>query len=52
MDLNYLYLRHQVSLFRARQASCARSRAAHCTLAQGYADRILDIRRANIAAAA
>ena len=40
MDLNYLYHRHQVSLFMAENAACASSRAAHSGLAAGYASRI------------
>lgn len=40
MDLNYLYLRRGVSLFRAQNAACPRSREAHRMLASGYAARI------------
>ena len=36
MDLNYLYLRQQVSLMRADRAACGPSRAAHQGLAQLY----------------
>lgn len=40
MDLNYLYHRHQVSLFMADNADCERSRRVHRELADGYAARI------------
>ena len=40
MDLNYLYHRHQVSLFMADNADCVRSRRVHRELANGYAARI------------
>lgn len=36
MDLNYLYLRRQVSLFRASRAACGPSRSAHQALAGLY----------------
>jgi hypothetical protein len=40
MDLNYLYQRQQVSLFRAQHAACGQSRATHQALAANYAARI------------
>ena len=40
MDLNYLYLRRGVSLARAAEAGCERSRTAHLGLAQAYGARI------------
>jgi hypothetical protein len=40
MDLNYLYHRHQVSLFMAENAAGEESRRAHRALADGYAARI------------
>ena len=40
MDLNYLYQRHQISVFRAENAACPRSRGAHAGLAAGYARMI------------
>ena len=46
MDLNYLYHRHQVSLFMAENAACAPSRAAHSGLAAGYASRIEIVKQA------
>jgi hypothetical protein len=45
MDLNYLYYRHQVSLFMADHASSGNARAAHRDLARGYARRIAEERR-------
>jgi hypothetical protein len=40
MDLNYLYHRHQISLFMADSADCEQSRRVHRELAHGYAARI------------
>jgi hypothetical protein len=40
LDLNYLYRRHQVSLFMAQHAASERARRAHGGLAAAYADRI------------
>lgn len=40
MDLNYLYQRHQVSLFMAENAACDEARRAHRELANSYAARI------------
>lgn len=37
MDLNYLYQRHQISLFNADNAACAGSRHAHRSMADAYA---------------
>jgi hypothetical protein len=37
VDLNYLYQRHQVSIFRAVHAASAAARRAHRGLADGYA---------------
>jgi len=45
MDLNYLYERQQVSLFRAENASCDHSRDTHAALAAGYAARIDEAKR-------
>ncbi len=44
MDLNYLYQRHQVSLYMSEHAACAQSREAHRGLAEGYAEMIEDAR--------
>lgn len=48
-DLNYLYMRHQVSLMRAGAANCAPSRVSHNLLARAYGRRI-DVLRAEIGA--
>ena len=54
MDLNYLYHRHQVSLFNAENAQCADSRRAHLSLVAAYAQKIeqatLSVRSAELAA--
>jgi len=42
VDLNYLYSRHQISLFMAENAASERARLAHQALAAGYAARIAD----------
>jgi len=52
VDLNYLENRQQMSLRRAREATCERSRLVHLTLAQGYADRIARYRAAQTEAGA
>ena len=52
MDLNYLYHRHQVSLFRAENAGCERSRAVHGQLAGAYAERIAELQSHRLQAAA
>lgn len=43
-DLNYLFKRHQISLFRAANARCARSRIAHRRFAHAYAAQIASVR--------
>jgi hypothetical protein len=40
MDLNYLYHRHQVSLFMADHAASEPARRIHRELADSYASRI------------
>lgn len=45
MDLNYLYQRHQVSLFRATNGSSDRARRVHAEFADLYAARIAEVRR-------
>jgi hypothetical protein len=40
LDLNYLYHRHQISLFMAQHAASERARLAHGGLAEAYAGRI------------
>ena len=42
MDLNYLYHRHQVSLFMADNARSDAARGAHRELAEHYAAQIAD----------
>lgn len=46
MDLNYLYHRHQVSLFMAANAASEVVRRAHRELADAYASRIAAMRNA------
>jgi hypothetical protein len=41
VDLNYLYHRQQVSLFRSENGACTRSRSAHRQLATAY-ERLID----------
>jgi len=45
MDLNYLYQRHQVSLFMAANGSSDRARLVHAEFADLYAARIAQARR-------
>ena len=40
MDLNYLYQRHQISLFMAENATSEKARRVHQGLAETYAARI------------
>jgi hypothetical protein len=44
MDLNYLYHRHQISLFMADNAASEPARHAHRKFADGYASRIVAAR--------
>jgi hypothetical protein len=44
-DLNYLYKRHQISLYMSEHAACARSRTAHRELTDAYAALIASARR-------
>lgn len=46
VDLNYLYHRHQVSLFLATNGASDAARRAHRGLADGYASRIAAVRAA------
>ena len=52
MDLDYLYHRHQVSLFMADNADCERSRRVHCELADGHPARIAQAKTLQIPASA
>jgi len=45
MDLNYLYHRHQVSLFMADNAASHEVRRIHRELAHRYAGQIADAKR-------
>jgi hypothetical protein len=45
MDLNYLYHRHQISLFMADNAASEEARCIHRELAERYAGRIADVRK-------
>jgi hypothetical protein len=44
MDLNYLYHRHQLSLFMADNAASEEARRIHRNLADAYAMRIADLK--------
>ena len=48
MDLNYLYHRHQVSLFNAEHATCEQSRLAHLSLVAAYAAKIEWAKRSQV----
>lgn len=45
MDLNYLYHRHQVALFRSANAASASASRAHQGMADGYAEMISLVRQ-------
>jgi len=44
MDLNYLYQRHQISLFMAENGSSDQARRVHGEFADRYAARIAEAR--------
>lgn len=44
MDLNYLYQRHQISLYMAEHAASEPARLAHRELTAGYAARIAGVK--------
>lgn len=46
MDFNYLYKRHQVSLFMAEHSDSEDARRTHREFARRYAARIEDAKRA------
>jgi hypothetical protein len=48
MGLNYLLHRHQISLMRAKAATCVEARRAHETFAARYATLIDTFRREKI----
>jgi len=47
MDLNYLYQRHQISLFMAENGSSDQVRRVHGEFADLYAARISEARRSH-----
>lgn len=47
MDLNYLYHRHQVSLFMAANGPSEAARRIHRALADGYGARIVSAKTAS-----
>jgi hypothetical protein len=49
VDLNYLYQRHQISVFMSENAACERSRNAHRGLMDAYASLITSARRGRLA---
>jgi hypothetical protein len=48
-DLNYLYQRHQISLYMSENAGCEQSRNAHRGLTDAYASLIASARRGRVA---
>ena len=52
MDLNYLYRRHQISLFMAENGSTDRVRRVHGEFAHLYAARITEAKQTHTAARA
>ena len=52
MDLNYLYHRHQVSIFMADNAASEQARSVHRELADRYAARIADAKISHVMIAA
>jgi hypothetical protein len=49
MDLNYLYQRHQISLFMAENGSTDQVRRVHGEFVHLYAARIAEMKRTNTA---
>jgi hypothetical protein len=49
MGLNYLYQRHQISLFMAENGSTDQVRRVHCEFARLYAARITEAKQAHTA---
>ena len=49
MDLNYLYHRHQFSLFMAEHADCEQARQIHRVFGERYAARIAEARELHAA---
>ena len=50
MDLNYLYQRHQISLFMAENGSSQEVRQIHREFGKRYAKRIADAKQAHLGA--
>ena len=48
MDLNYLYLRQQVSRFKADNAACEQSRRVHAKMADAYGALISEARHEGV----
>lgn len=52
VDLNYLYHRHQFSLFMAEHADCEQARQIHREFGERYAARIAEARELHAASVA
>lgn len=52
MDLNYLYQRHQISLFMAENGSSEEVRQIHREFGKRYAERIADAKQVHPSASA
>ena len=52
MDLNYLYQRHQISLFMAENGSSQEVRQVHREFGKRYAERIAAAKQAHLSAGA
>ena len=50
MDLNYLYQRHQISLFMAENGSSEEVRLIHREFGKRYAERIADAKQFHLSA--
>ena len=52
MDFNYLYQRHQISLFLAENGSSEEVRQIHREFGRRYAERIAEVRQVHLSASA
>lgn len=52
MDLNYLYQRHQISMFMAENGSSEEVRLIHREFGKRYAERIADAKQVHLRASA
>ena len=52
MDLNYLYQRHQISLFMAENGSSEELRQIHRKFGKRYAERIADAKQRHLSGSA